>query len=71
MIRCDVCGELILGILDETERIHTFSVTSISRKLHCDNACKQALIDAGTDWTKLPDGPLRRTFEKHHADLAD
>jgi hypothetical protein len=67
--RCDVCGDYILPI-DPQELVHCFSVTGIEAELHCDNACKQKLIDCGNDWTKLPDGPLRKTFEKAAAQIA-
>ncbi len=60
---CDVCGQYILP-LDPEERVHSFTVTGITRTLHCGNRCKQALLDAGSDWTKLPDGPLRTAFEE-------
>lgn len=59
---CDVCGQYILPI-DPEERVHEFTVKGIEWVLHCDNACKQKVIEAGTDWTKLPEGPLRRAFE--------
>lgn len=61
--KCDVCGNYILPI-DPDELVHYFGVAGIEGKLHCDNACKQKLIDCGEDWTKLPDGPLRRAFEQ-------
>ena len=54
---CDVCGNYILPI-DPKELVHTFGVTGIEGELHCDNACKQKLIDCPRDWTKLPDGCL-------------
>ena len=61
--KCDVCGKFILPI-DPDELVHTFTVKGIDRDLHCDNKCKQLLIDAGKDWRKLPDGPLRKAFEE-------
>jgi hypothetical protein len=61
--RCDVCGEYILPI-DPEELMHEFSVKGIDRILHCDNKCKAIMKAAGSDWTKLPDGPLRKAFEE-------
>lgn len=58
-LKCDVCGEVIL--LDDYQ---AFTQKGISTTLHCHvPQCKQAIIDAGGDWIKLPDGPLRRMFE--------
>ena len=58
-VMCDVCGKFILF-----EEYQEFSVHGIEKRLHCDMKCKQLLIDAGTDWEKLPDGPLRKAFEQ-------
>ncbi len=65
--KCDVCGNYILP-LDPNERVNTFSVKGISRDLHADNACKELVLAAGDDWTKLPPGPLREAFEEAHAE---
>lgn len=61
--KCDVCVDYILPI-DPDELVHTFTLSISETVMHCDNKCKQALIDAGSDWKKLPDGPLRKAFEK-------
>lgn len=59
-MKCDVCGEYIFFEYQE------FSVSAVGeRRLHCCvPKCKQALIDAGKDWEKLPDGPLRAAFSE-------
>ena len=62
--KCDVCGKYILPI-DPDERVNEFGIKGIAQTLHCDNTCKQKLIDAGKDWKKLPDGPLRKVFEEN------
>lgn len=64
--KCDVCGKFILPI-DPDERVNHFRINGIENELHCDNACKQILVDCGKDWTKLPDGPLKNVFEEAHA----
>lgn len=66
-VLCDVCGmycvtEMLLG-----EGIEQFSIKGIANMLHCDEKCKQVLIDCGSDWTKLPNGPLRKVFEDQEA----
>jgi hypothetical protein len=55
---CDVCGNYVL-----LETLHFFSVTGIEAELCCHERCKQTLLDCGTEWGKLPAGPLRKAFE--------
>lgn len=61
--KCDVCGNYILGLLPD-EMIHPFSVQGIDQTLHSCNKCKDIITGVGKDWTKLPEGPLRKAFEK-------
>ena len=61
-LRCDVCGDYFLPVLDDV--YERFGVKGIDGELHCHPKCKQALIDCGKDWTKLPSGPLRDAFEE-------
>ena len=61
--KCDVCGNYILPI-DPDELVHTFSVKGIEQRLHCDNACKKVLQNIKGDWSKLPEGPLRKAFKE-------
>lgn len=69
--KCDVCGTFILP-LDPDELVNTFSVSQIpGRELHCDNKCKQAILDCGGDWQKLPIGPLREAYEEAAAKLSN
>lgn len=57
---CDVIGEYIL-----LTGMQAFTVKAIpDRQLHvCDDHI-ETLKDAGTDFKALPDGPLRRAFER-------
>ena len=59
---CDVCGKYILPVLDE--HVNAFGCKGIEETLHCHDRCRDALILAGKDWTRLPEGPLRTAFEK-------
>ncbi|MDY6895010.1 MAG: hypothetical protein SVO01_06290 [Thermotogota bacterium] len=68
--KCDVCGNYILPTKPD-EMVHSFSVRGIKKKLHCDNACKKVLSEIKGDWTKLPDGPLRKSFEKAYKQLTE
>ena len=60
-MKCDICGKYIF-FNDYQE----FSVKAIGdQRLHCCTpGCKQALVDAGNDWKRLPEGPLRTAFDE-------
>ena len=61
---CDVCGKYILPLIP-IEFVNTFSIAQIPfKELHCDNACKEAVLKCAGDWRKLPDGPLRKVYEE-------
>lgn len=62
--KCDVCGRFIMPVFDEM--VNEFTIIGIARVLHADNHCKAALIAAGNDWHKLPNGPLRKVFEEQN-----
>ena len=61
---CDVCDNYILP-LDPEERVNMFSIQGHHHHdLCCHNKCKEILVNCESDWTKLPDGAIRRAFEK-------
>jgi hypothetical protein len=63
---CDVCGKYILPI-DPNELVNCFSMKGIKETLHCDNKCKQLLLNINNDWTKLPkEGRLYKAFEEYN-----
>ena len=62
--KCDVCGCYILP-LNPKELVHTFKVKGIDKDLHCDNSCKQKIIECKSDWKKLPEGPLKKVFQNY------
>ena len=57
--KCDVCGKFILG-LTPTDLIYPFKISVINQELHSCEDCKKILKEIGTNWKKLPDGPLRK-----------
>ena len=65
---CDVCGKYILPIDPESdELVNCFSMKGIKETLHCDNKCKQLLLNINNDWTKLPkEGRLYKAFEEYN-----
>jgi len=62
--KCDICGDFILGLMPD-DLIYPFSISIIDQELHSCKDCKKILKEIGTDWKKLPKGPLREVFEKH------
>ena len=60
--RCDICGEYIL--LDTS--VNPFTMKGIDGTLTCHDNCKPVLKSAMVEgsWRALPDGPLRKAFEK-------
>jgi len=61
---CDVCGDSILFPLNN---VWPFKIKGIDKQLHCDDDCREAVLkisNEGKNWERLPDGPLRRAYEK-------
>jgi hypothetical protein len=59
-LMCDVCGQFILPLFDEG--FERFGVKGIDNELQCHIKCKESIIQAGTDWKNLPEGPLKKAF---------
>jgi hypothetical protein len=47
--------------------IEEFGIKGIQNRMHCDDKCKQLLIECGNDWKKLPEGPLKKVFAEQSA----
>ena len=60
---CDVCGSYMVTQMLMNEPCENFRIKGIDTLLHCEDKCKEVLIACGNDWKKLPEGPIRRTFE--------
>ena len=67
--RCDVCGKYCVTEMLLDKGVESFSVKGIDTLLHCDDKCKELLIACGKDWTKLPEGPLRKGFEEANKNI--
>ncbi len=61
-IRCDVCGYYCLNEILMGDSIVQFKIRCNDRMLHADKKCEEALRNAGTGWTKLPDGPMKNAY---------
>jgi len=64
---CDVCGQYILG-LTEDDLVHPFKLSVFKNRLDGCNVCIKIVKELdGKDWKSLPDGPLRKAYEKFEA----
>lgn len=65
---CDVCGESCIFTSMVKGTIRTFEISGIEGPLHCCMSCESPLEKAAakTDYTLLPEGPLRRVFVEHN-----
>jgi len=59
--KCDVCGEYIFGLTPD-DLMYPFSCTGIKQELHSCKDCKKIIEEIGSDWAKLPEGPLKKVF---------
>jgi len=63
-IKCDVCDTYILG-LTEDDMAYPFKLNVIKNELHgCKDCIKIIKKIDGCNWKDLPQGNLRRFFEK-------
>lgn len=67
--QCDVCGDFILGFLPD-DTMTAFALGGIEQELlaHTKGCIdKMRAASAANDVTLLPDGPIRKAYEKHAA----
>jgi hypothetical protein len=66
---CVLCGETFLKeiMLDQTVPTVRVEGFDVDLPIHREK-CLSALEKNGPDWRTLPDGPLRKEFEKHFGD---
>jgi len=59
--QCDVCGNYIFP----GDHMNWFTVEGITGPaLHSHDKCRAQVMAAKQDWQALPEGPLRRAFER-------
>jgi hypothetical protein len=61
---CAVCGEGFMMEILLGQRVQTIEVTGFDRDMCVHAKCLVVLKDNGPDWHTLPDGPLRRAYER-------
>lgn len=68
---CDVCGKYILPIFDE--RMYQLKIEGIEKVLDAHSECgaqvHRICAQPNGTWKDLPEGPLRKAFEKQHKEL--
>lgn len=64
---CAVCGRSFMAEVLTGKPVESFTIQGIEHEMFAHDACVTTLKEIGTDWTKLPDGPLRKVFEESHA----
>lgn len=67
---CALCGvgflkEILLG-----ELVCMVEIVGMDKDVCLHRKCRDVLEQTGSDWHTLPDGPLRRAYEKAAADAA-
>lgn len=61
---CALCGEgFMLEILMGTN-VQTVEIEGMDKDVCLHDKCLKVLKDNGKDWRTLPEGPLRRAYEK-------
>jgi hypothetical protein len=64
---CILCGETFLQEILLNQTVPTVRIEGFNRDLPIHKEkCLPLLEKNGTDWHTLPDGPLRKEFEKNY-----
>lgn len=63
-VKCNVCGYYILGLTPD-DTYTPFKLSIFKNELHGCKVCIQIIKELdGKDWKSLPDGPLRKEYER-------
>lgn len=61
---CALCGEGFLKEILLGERVRTVEIEGMDKDVCLHTKCLKVLKKNGPDWRTLPDGPLRKAYEK-------
>lgn len=61
---CAICGETFIAEILFGKRVQTIGVEGFDKDLCVHDKCMKVLETNGPDWRTLPDGPMRRAYEK-------
>jgi hypothetical protein len=65
---CALCGGNFLAEVLLGKRVKSFTISQSAQTFHAHDKCIKALPPGQWDYTALPDGPLRKAFEKANAE---
>ena len=61
---CALCGDTFMLEILMGKMVHTVSVDGFDKDVCLHDKCIKVLESNGPDWQTLPEGPLRRAYEK-------
>ena len=61
---CGLCGEGLIAEILLGKCVQTVEVVGFDKDVCLHDKCLAVLQQNGTDWRTLPDGPLRKAFER-------
>lgn len=61
---CALCGDTFLAEILMGKRVQTVEIAGMDKDVCLHQKCLTALKKNGPDWHTLPEGPLRRAYEK-------
>lgn len=61
---CALCGETFMAEILLGKRVQTVEIVGFDKDVCLHEKCLKVLEQNGADWRTLPDGPLRRAYEK-------
>jgi hypothetical protein len=61
---CALCGETFMAEILLGQMVQTIEVEGFDKDMCVHQRCLTVLEENGPDWHTLPEGPLRRAYEK-------
>ena len=61
---CALCGESFLAEILFGKKVQTVEIEGMDKDVCLHDKCLKTLKANGPDWHTLPEGPLRRAYEK-------
>lgn len=66
---CALCGDTFMAEILMGSRVQTVEIEGMDKDVCLHQKCLTVLQKNGSDWRTLPEGPLRRAYEKAHSDM--
>ena len=61
---CALCGDTFLVEILLGTMVHRLEIVGMDKDVCLHEKCMKVLENNGPDWRALPDGPLRRAYDK-------